>query len=172
MVGEQVQAKEEEGSARDKLDDSEEERVANDDDELFGLDNGSPRRNIGPVLDRWKPLKQNSSRVRNTTNVGERSFMTNEEVGVHNINKEHNSDELDFDVDSDEGVVNVGPKFSKYKPEDMKKNFKFKLGMEFCSLKDFKHALIEHSVLNGKEVKFVKNDHKRVRVVCRKNMVF
>ena len=53
----------------------------------------------------------------------------------------------------------------------MTKDFKFKLGMEFSSLKDFKQALMEHSVLNGKEVQFVKNDQKRVRAVCKKNVV-
>jgi len=31
---------------------------------------------------------------------------------------------------------------------------------------------MEHSVLNGKEVQFVKNDKRRVRVVCKKNVVF
>ena len=71
-------------------------------------------------------------------------------------------------MDNDDGLVNVGPKFTKYRQEDMKKEFKFKLGMKFGSLKDFKHALMEHSVLNGKEVKFVKNDHKRVRAVCKR----
>ena len=64
--------------------------------------------------------------------------------------------------------MNVGPKFSKYRPKDMNNDFKFKLGMEFCSLKDFKRAPMKHNVLNGKEVKFVKNDQKRVRAICKK----
>jgi len=68
-------------------------------------------------------------------------------------------------------LVVMGPKFSRYRAEDMTKDFKFKLGMEFSSLKDFKQALMEHSVLNGKEVQFVKNDQKRVRAVCKKNVV-
>jgi len=166
VVGEQVDSKEEEGSIGDKLDDSEEERVT-DDDDGFWMAIDPPLRNIILVLDRWKSMKQNSSKVRNTRDVGERSFVTNEKVGVHDINEEYDIDELDSDVDSHEGVVNDGPKFSKYRPEDMKKDFKFKLGMEFCSLKDFKQALMKLSVLNGKEVKFVKNDHKKVNDVCK-----
>ena len=98
--------------------------------------------------------------------------MTNEEVGVHDINEDYDTDELDSDVDSDEGASTVGPKFSKFRPEDMNKDFKFKLGMESGSLKDFKQALMEHSVLNEKEVKFVKNDQKRVRVICKKKCGF
>ena len=54
----------------------------------------------------------------------------------------------------------------------MTKDFKFKLGMKFCSWKDFKQTLMEHGVLNGKEVQFVKNDQKRVRVVCKKRCGF
>ena len=98
--------------------------------------------------------------------------MTNAEVGQHDISDEYDTDELDSNVDSDEGVGRDGPKFSRYGAEDMTKDFKFKLGMEFSSLKDFKQALMEHSVLNGKEVKFVKNDQKRVRAICKKKCGF
>ncbi|XP_014490239.1 uncharacterized protein LOC106752969 [Vigna radiata var. radiata] len=44
--------------------------------------------------------------------------------------------------------------------------------MEFCSLKEFKNALMEHSVLNGKKIKFVKNDLTRVRAVCKNKRGF
>jgi len=117
-------------------------------------------------------MKQNPSIVRTKKDVREGSFVTNAKIGVHYISEEYDTDELESDVDSDEGVVHDGPKFSKYRAEDMTKDFKFKLRMEFCSLKDFKQPLMEHSVLNGKEVQFVKNDQKRVKVVCKKNVVF
>jgi len=139
VVDEHVQSKEEEDPPRDTLDDSEEERMDDDDDDGFGMDNNSSRRKIDPVLDRWKEFKRNSSKVRNKRNVSERYFVTNEEIGDHEINEEYISDELDSNVDNDDGLLNVGPKFTKYRPEDMKKDFKFKLGMEFGSLKDFKH---------------------------------
>ena len=38
--------------------------------------------------------------MRSTKNVGEGSFVTNEEIKVHAINEEYNIDELDSDVDS------------------------------------------------------------------------
>jgi len=171
VIHEEVESEKDEGSIAYKLDDSEEERVS-DDGDGFGMDIKQPFRNIGPVLNRWKSMKQNSSRVSNKRDVGKGSFVTNVEVGVHDISEEYDTDGLDFDVDSDEGVGRDGPKFSKYRPEDMMKDFKFKLGMEFCSLKNFKQTLMEHSVLNGKEVKFVKNDQKRVRVICKKKCGF
>jgi len=164
--GEEVREEE----VRDRLDESEEERVA-DDDDGFGMDN-VPRRNFQQVLERWNRLKAKSNSGRKKRNVGEGSFVTNDCVGQHEINEEYDSEQLCSDVDSDEGVSDKMPKFVKYNAEDMNKSFKFRLGMEFCSFKDFKHALMEHSVLNGKEIKFVKNDGKRVRVVCKKKRGF
>jgi len=75
---------EKEGSTVDKLDESEEERIIGDDDG-FRMDNervvhDPSRRNFGPILDKWKTFKQNSSRVMNKINVGDGSFVTNEEV--------------------------------------------------------------------------------------------
>jgi len=114
-----------EGDAADKLDDSEEERVVNDDDG-FGIDIQPPVRKIGPVLDRWKAMKRNPSIMRAKKDVGKGLFVTNAEIGVHDISEEYDTDELESDVDSDEGVVRDGPKFSKYRVEDMTKDFKFK----------------------------------------------
>jgi len=171
VICEEVESENDEGAGADKLDDSEEERVA-DDDDGFGVDIQPPVRKLGAVLDRWKAMKRNPSTVRTKKDVGEGSFVTNAEIGVHDISEEYDTDELESDVDSENGMVRDGPKFSKYRAEDMTKDFKFKLGMEFRSLKEFKQALMEHSVLNGKEVQFVKNDQRRVRAVCKKKCGF
>lgn len=40
------------------------------------------------------------------------------------------------------------------------------MGMEFSSLRQFKNDVLEHNVLNGREVRFSKNDGNRCRVVC------
>ncbi|XP_017416436.1 uncharacterized protein LOC108327219 [Vigna angularis] len=96
----------------------------------------------------------------------------NEEVEDHDINEDYNSDELDSNVNSDEDVRLKKGNFKKYRKDDMNKNFRFELGIEFCSLKEFKNALMEHSVLNGKEVKFVNNDLNRVRAVCKNKCGF
>ena len=52
---EEVESDNDEGDAVDKLDYSEEERVADDDG--FGMDIQPLLRNIGPVLDMWKAMK-------------------------------------------------------------------------------------------------------------------
>ena len=54
----------------------------------------------------------------------------------------------------------------------MHADFQFKVGMEFSSLKQFKDAIIEHSVLNGRQLRFQKNDTLRVRVRCKENCGF
>ncbi|XP_058748392.1 uncharacterized protein LOC131621369 [Vicia villosa] len=79
---------------------------------------------------------------------------------------EYVTDELDSsDPDlSDEDKVH---KFEKFKKEHFNKNFKFEWGMEFNSLDEFREAIREWSVLNGREIKFVKNESYRVRVECR-----
>ncbi|XP_014523658.1 uncharacterized protein LOC106779953 [Vigna radiata var. radiata] len=93
-----------------------------------------------------------------------------DEVGDHEINEEYNCDELDSDLESDgDGSLKRG-NFKKFRQDDMNKDFRFSLGMEFCSLKEFKNALMEHSLLNGKEIKFMKNDLTRVRAECKKKM--
>lgn len=78
------------------------------------------------------------------------------------------TDELDSasDVDTDgEGR----PPIVRFNSEEvMTKTFKFKVGMEFSSLRQFKDAILEHNVLNCREIKFVKNDLDRCRVVCKK----
>ncbi|XP_058782116.1 uncharacterized protein LOC131656406 [Vicia villosa] len=52
---------------------------------------------------------------------------------------------------------------------EITKNFKFTLGMEFSSLQQFKDVVREHNALNGRKIKFAKNDKLRVRAVCKFN---
>ncbi|WVZ16542.1 hypothetical protein V8G54_009524 [Vigna mungo] len=165
-----------EASDHECLDDSEEDRMANDDDR-FGVENARVEqvlKDINPVLERWNTMKKKKKKnhVSKRGNVGEGSFIINEEVDVDDMNEEYNSDELDSNVDSDEDERVKKAKFKKYKQDDMSKNFKFQLGMEFCTLREFKNAVMEHNVLNGKEVKFVKNDLTRARAVCKNKCGF
>jgi len=51
--------------------------------------------------------------------------------------------------------------------EELTASYKFKVGLEFKSLAQFKEAIIEWNVLNGYEIKFEKNDKTRVRVICK-----
>ena len=137
-------------------------KLCEDRDDCFGMD-GGPRRNIDDVLNRWRQLVERfkiSSEI-GAEDIGSGGFEVNKSVEDHEIDEEYNNKDLGSDVEGND-------KFSKFKSDDMCKNFGFKLGMKFSSLKEAKQAIREHVVLNGRHVEFVKRDKVRVRVVCKK----
>ncbi|XP_057452889.1 uncharacterized protein LOC130744744 [Lotus japonicus] len=85
----------------------------------------------------------------------------------HIIEDEYESDELMSDVSSSEEDIPSRPRFERFKRELLDKDYKFKLEMEFANTTDFKDAILQHSVLNGKCVEYKKNDKMRVRFVCK-----
>ena len=93
--------------------------------------------------------------------------IPSEIVEMNKLEEEYTTDELDSASESE--FENDKPKFVKFSAdEEMTKNFKFSAGMEFATLQQFKDAILEHSVLNGKEIRFPKSDKDRVRAVCKK----
>lgn len=63
---------------------------------------------------------------------------------MHEIEDDYSSEELltDSDHSDDSGSETVIPKYKLYRKEQMCKEFKFKLGMEFTSLDLFKEAIL------------------------------
>ena len=51
----------------------------------------------------------------------------------------------------------------------MSPEFEFKKGMEFISIKQFKDAVKEHDVLNGRETRYLKNEKTRCKITCKKS---
>lgn len=49
----------------------------------------------------------------------------------------------------------------------MTMNFNFKIEIKFPSLRQFKDVILKHYMLNGKDVRFKKNDANMFRVVCK-----
>ncbi|CAK8578295.1 unnamed protein product [Lathyrus sativus] len=84
----------------------------------------------------------------------------------HVNKKECMTDELDSDAKDDNG--DDRPNVVRFNEEDeITKEYKLKVGMEFSSLKHFKSAILEHNVLNERNVRFGKNYAVRCRVVCK-----
>ncbi|KAK2450797.1 hypothetical protein QL285_009897 [Trifolium repens] len=73
---------------------------------------------------------------------------------------EYESEEL-HSSDPDASDEERGLRYEKYRKEKMGKKDKFKCGMEFNSLKDFRFAIRDHNVRNGYDIKFVKNEGDR-----------
>lgn len=74
--------------------------------------------------------------------------------------------------DPDASDKEKDPKYPRFKMEDLDKNYKFKVGLEFVSLEEFKEAVTQRSMLKGRERQYVKNDKFRVRVICKSKCGF
>lgn len=83
----------------------------------------------------------------------------------HTMEEYYMTDELDSGADGDkcEDML-VVIKFNE--EEAIRKDFIFKVGMRFSSLKQLKKAILEYNVLNDTKDIFAKNDAKRCRFVC------
>lgn len=64
---------------------------------------------------------------------------------------EYVSDEI-YNSNPDVSDDDNGPNFEKFRKYQLNKNFKFKWGMQFNSLDDFREENREWSVLNGREL--------------------
>lgn len=84
----------------------------------------------------------------------------------HVIENDYMIDELDIGADEDScDDMPIVIRFTE--EETLKKDFIYKVGMEFSSLNQFKKVVLEHNVLNGREVRFSKNDGNRCMIVCK-----
>lgn len=159
---EENESAEDSESIEDSLDgihfeDSEEERMHDfyeDIDEWLNIrvDNGGSRRD--PVDDT------------DTSQRKKKVFTTVEMDKEHVIKDDYMTDELDSMTKEDS--FDDKPAVIRFdKEEKLRKDFIFKVGMKFSSLKQFKKVVLEHNVLNGREVRFTKNDGNRCRIVCK-----
>jgi hypothetical protein len=98
--------------------------------------------------------------VKRKGDMGESSAV-GEEFAV-----DYHSEDLDS-TDPENSEAEGGIRYPKFRKEQMGKDYEFKLMMEFTSLEEFKEAIRDWNVMNNKEIKLVKNDSQRVRVVCR-----
>ncbi|CAI8616634.1 unnamed protein product [Vicia faba] len=92
-------------------------------------------------------------------------MTTTEMDREHVIDDGYITNELDSGADDDSDDRPSVTRFNE--DENLRKEFKIKVEMKFSSLKQFKKAVLEHNVLNGREVKFAKNVGTRCRVVCK-----
>ena len=45
-------------------------------------------------------------------------------------------------------------KFVRYRKDELSRDFEFEIGMDFCSLHEFKEVIVDHSIMNRREVVF------------------
>jgi len=153
-----------------KFDDSEDERATalNNGFAYVEVDahvSGTNRVDVGGKSLRIKtcasksPLKSNTPKKKMKVKM-----LTHKGKRVEDEAEEYHSDEL-YSSNPDNSDHENGPKYAKFRKEQLNENYEFKLGMEFNSLKEFKDAIIEWNVLNGHEIKMPKNEPGRVKVI-------
>jgi len=76
------------------------------------------------------------------------------------------SEELLSD-DPDDSDSEGLPRYHEFKMGELTKDYKFKVGMDFKSIAEFKEAISEWSILNLRQIKFMKQDKQRCRAVCK-----
>ncbi|KAK2405578.1 hypothetical protein QL285_054800 [Trifolium repens] len=74
--------------------------------------------------------------------------------------------------DPDQSDEERGVRYERYRKEHMHEGYKWKFGLEFNSLKEFREAVREWSALKDLPVDWVKNESTRVRVVCERKCGF
>jgi len=135
-----------------RFDDSEEERALGMDDG-FLVEDGEPPPPVGNVVEEKMKLMK-------VVGGGAGSSYVVDYLDVGYVSEELGSSDPDVSDDDQ------GPRYEKFVMADLHKKYKFKVGLEFKSLAEFKETITKWNVLNGYEIKFVKNDKIRVRVVC------
>ena len=86
-----------------------------------------------------------------------------EEIG--DISDGYETEDMDsYEGDSDDMIKKK--RFLKYDEAEMCREYEFKVGLEFKTLSQFKDAIKEHALLNGRDIRYKKNDKLRCRVVC------
>ncbi|KEH16457.1 hypothetical protein MTR_0177s0050 [Medicago truncatula] len=133
-----------------RLDDSEEERV-------LGLDDGFEEELVEFAGEGTSRARKSDVHTSNGADDGNDVDDGNDYEDNNSNENYYVSEELGSASDSGgDGCVEVRSKYPKFRSEDLTKTFKFIVDV-----------VLEHNVLNGKQVKFRKNDAVRVRVICK-----
>ena len=128
-----------------RLDDSEEERSLGLDDGI-GVDGEDPPL---PPPRKTKARDANNSRMNVLSCIPGSSSSVVDDLDVGYVSEDLDSSDPDASGDEKE------PRYDKFNMDELSKIYKFKVGLEFKSLAKFKEAIIEWSILNGWEIKFI-----------------
>ena len=81
--------------------------------------------------------------------------------------EEYDSEDLDSGCDTEDEDEGPSVKFPTFKLLDNMRDYHWELGTYFVSKKAFQEAIRTYAVHFGRDLKFRKNDKRRVRVACK-----
>ncbi|QHO43641.1 uncharacterized protein DS421_5g164420 [Arachis hypogaea] len=157
----EVDAESEPSTEEEVFDDSADD---GDHEDHFGFeveDNDPPSNVFGGFTG---PLNNEETTAAGTAEGDEGLREGDEQVG--GISDRYETDDIDsYEGDSDDMIKKK--RFPKYNEAEMNREYEFQVVLEFKSLSQFKEAVKEHALLNGRDIRFRKNDKVRCRVVCK-----
>ncbi|RYR69235.1 hypothetical protein Ahy_A03g015779 [Arachis hypogaea] len=161
----EVECESEASSEEDRFDDSADD---GDHKDHFGFDvedeNDGGVENVFGGFD--GPLNEHDNAQTTGFDATMNDTAVRDDVEVGEIFKGYETE----DIDSYEGDLDDMIKkriYPKYNEAEMSREYVFKVGLEFKSLGQFKDAIREHALLNGRDIRYIKNDKVRCRVGCR-----
>jgi len=109
-----------------------------------------------------------ADQINTNQNVGQASIVRDRGLSDE---EEYNSDVLESGPDSEDEEENGGSKlkFATFKKPENMRDYEWEVGTYFVSKKEFQDAVRTFAVHSGRDVKFDKNDKRRVKVICRGN---
>ncbi|XP_020978356.1 uncharacterized protein LOC107639963 [Arachis ipaensis] len=108
------------------------------------------------------PLNDEETAAAETDEGDEGLREGDEQVG--GISDGYETDDIDsYEGDSDDMIKKR--RFPKYNEAEMNREYEFQVGLEFKSLSQFKDAVKEHALLNGRDIRFRKNDKVRIKTL-------
>ncbi|RYR26428.1 hypothetical protein Ahy_B02g060659 [Arachis hypogaea] len=157
----EVDAESEPSTEEEVFDDSADD---GDHDDQFGFeveDNDPPSNAFGGFTG---PLNDERTAAAGTAEGDEGLREGDEQLG--SLSDGYETDDIDsYEGDFDDMIKKR--RFPKYNEAEMNREYEFQVGLEFKSLSQFKEAVKEHALLNGRDIRFRKNDKVRCRVVCK-----
>jgi hypothetical protein len=109
-----------------------------------------------------------ADQVNTNQNVGQASIVRDRGLSDE---EEYNSDVLESGAESEDEEENGGSKlkFATFKKPENMRDYEWEVGTYFVSKKEFQDAVRTFAVHAARDLKFDKNDKRRVKVICRGN---
>ncbi|RYR73971.1 hypothetical protein Ahy_A02g008555 [Arachis hypogaea] len=152
----EVEGESEASSEEDRFDDSADD---GDHEDHFGFD--VEDENDGGFANAFGgfdgPLNEHDNAQAIGVDAAVNDVTVRDDIEVGEIFEDYETEDIDsYEGDSDDMIKKR--RYPKYNEAEMSREYEFKVGLEFKSLGQFKDAIREHALLNGKDIRYIKND--------------
>ncbi|RYR43247.1 hypothetical protein Ahy_A08g039672 [Arachis hypogaea] len=162
LIEAKVEGESEPSSENDRIDDSADDR---DHEDHFSFD--VEDENDGEASNAFGGggfhglLNQDGNSQAAGVNTVVHDVVVGEDVEVEKISESYETKDIDsYEGDSDDMIKKK--RYPKYIETEMSRDYEYKVGLEFKLLTQFKDAIREHALLNGRDIRYIKNDKKIV----------